>query len=230
MALIKLKGTIVPNDDKLIYDWCGIEATCPNDIEQGLRDAAGEDVTIEISSGGGDVFSGSEMSYQLKKYEGNVTAEISGFCASAATIVACGADKAIAHPSALYMIHNVSCTASGDTNAFKKQAETLATCNRAIAEIYESKTGKSSEELLKLMNKETWMTASEAKENGFIDEIVGESTQPVAFTNGIAKILPEEAKARIKNQIMQEKDKQKSFSDDIEKEKLNLLRMKGELI
>lgn len=58
MARVKVKGTIVPNDDKWIYDWFGIEAVCPLDIERAIAEAKGEMLSVEVNSGGGDVFAG----------------------------------------------------------------------------------------------------------------------------------------------------------------------------
>ena len=93
MPSIDLKGTIVSDDDKWLYDFVGLDAVCPADIRKGLADANGEDVVVVISSGGGDVMAGNEMAYDLGAYKGQTTADISGFCGSAATIVACGAGK-----------------------------------------------------------------------------------------------------------------------------------------
>ena len=63
MNRIKIKGTIVSNDDKKIYDWCEIEAVCPREIEEALEKSSTEDITVEINSGGGDVFAGNEIYY-----------------------------------------------------------------------------------------------------------------------------------------------------------------------
>ena len=58
MKDVNVRGTIVANDDKWIYDWFGYEATSPRDIAEALQKANGEDVTIIVNSGGGDVFAG----------------------------------------------------------------------------------------------------------------------------------------------------------------------------
>lgn len=164
MPSIDLKGTIVSDDDKWLYDFVGLDAVCPADIRKGLADANGEDVVVVISSGGGDVMAGNEMAYELGAYKGQTTADISGFCGSAATIVACGAGKVRAYPSTMYMIHNVSSGASGDYHAMEQQSMILQTANKAISNLYRQKTGLSETELLDLMDRETWMDAATAKE------------------------------------------------------------------
>lgn len=179
MAL-KLNGTIVSDDDKWIYDFMGIQSTSPADIRQQLDAEEGEEVVLEVSSGGGDVFAGSEMFYILKQSAKHVTADIVGFAGSAATVVCCGADVVRAVPSAQYMIHNVSCTARGDHNDMRHQAEVLESANKGIADCYRQKTGMELEALLELMEKETWMSASDAKDYGFVDEIIGEDMNLVA--------------------------------------------------
>lgn len=98
MVKIDAKGTIVNNDDKWIYDWFGYDAFCPKDIDKQLEDANGDDVTIVINSGGGDVFAGSDMSYSISQYNGNIQADISGSCCSAASIVACATGHVRAFP------------------------------------------------------------------------------------------------------------------------------------
>lgn len=77
MVKIDAKGTIVNNDDKWIYDWFGYDAFCPKDIDKQLEDANGDDVTIVINSGGGDVFAGSDMSYSISQYKGKDASEVS---------------------------------------------------------------------------------------------------------------------------------------------------------
>ena len=76
MKKISVRGSIVSNDEKWIYDWFGIEATSPNDVRKTLNEANGEPVLVEINSGGGDLFAGSEIYSSLKAYEGDVEIHI----------------------------------------------------------------------------------------------------------------------------------------------------------
>lgn len=73
---IDIKGAIVPNDDAWIYDWFGETYTSPKNVSAALEEANGEDVDIEINSGGGDVFAGSEIYAAIRAYPGTVNIHV----------------------------------------------------------------------------------------------------------------------------------------------------------
>lgn len=177
--IINIEGIIISNEDKWIYDYFGIANIAPKDVEKSLNEANGEDVTVRINSNGGDVFAGSEIYDLIASYKGNVLIRVVGMAASAASVVACAGISEIA-PTAMMMIHNVQSIAEGDYRKMEHTAEVLQNANRAIAMAYRNKTGMSEEELLDLMNAETYITAEQAVEKGFIDKISDyqKSSQP----------------------------------------------------
>lgn len=202
MRTVQISGVIVPNEEKFVYDFFGMESTCPKDIKDALA-IDDDDITIMLNSGGGDVFSGNEIFYMLHEAPNNITVDITGFAGSAATVICCAADKVRAVPSAMYMIHNVASSAHGDYHALQHEADVLMNANKGIANAYMSKTGMAQEELLALMDKETWMDAREAKEKGFIDEIIGED-EKIKLINSYGLnggMIPQ----KIINQMMEEK-------------------------
>ena len=71
----------------------------------------------------------------------------------------------------MVMIHNVSMSAEGDNRDMSHAADVLKTADKAVANAYVAKSGRSMEEMLGLMAKETWLTAQQAVELGLIDEI-----------------------------------------------------------
>ena len=77
-AKIRIRGAIVPNNHKWIYDYFEMDATCPRDIETQLEAAKGGEVEVEINSPGGDVFSGADIYTKLKAYEGKTIGKIIG--------------------------------------------------------------------------------------------------------------------------------------------------------
>lgn len=93
---IDIKGAIVSNDDAWIYDWFGETYTSPKNVSAALEEANGEDVDIEINSGGGDVFAGSEIYAAIRAYPGTVNIHVVGLAASAASVIACAAKSDIA--------------------------------------------------------------------------------------------------------------------------------------
>lgn len=171
MTEINIKGPIINNSEEWIYNYFGEDCTSANRIASELKNANGDDVTVNINSGGGDMFTASEIFQLLNNYEGNVTIKIVGIAASAASVIACAGYSEIA-PTALMMIHNVSSSLYGDNRDHQHEAEVLKKCNKSISNAYRLKTGMAESELLALMNKETWLTAEEAVENGFCDKII----------------------------------------------------------
>ncbi len=167
---IDVKGTIVSNDDKWIYEWFEMDATCPNDVNKLIDQANGETLEVYINSGGGDIFAGSEIYSALRSYKGEVSIHVVGFAASAASVIAC-AGKSDITPTAMVMVHNVSSRAQGDYHIMDKSSEALQTANKSIAAAYMAKTGMSEQEALAMMDQETWLTAQQAVDKGLIDKI-----------------------------------------------------------
>lgn len=182
MAKIAIKGTIVSDSDKWIYDYFGISATCPLDVHNIINDANGEDLEVEINSGGGDVIAGNEIYTALRRYKGNVNIVISGMAASAASYIATARHCEMT-PVGIFMIHNASGSAQGDYRVMDKESEVLQTVNKAITAAYMEKTHMSQKDLLKLMDEESWMTAEETLERGFIDGIIDNQEYAVCTTN-----------------------------------------------
>lgn len=222
MRKINVKGAIVGNADKRIYEWFGIDATCPKDISDAIEEARGEPIVVEINSGGGDIFAGSEIYTALKGYPGDVEVQIVGLAASAASVIA-QAGKSKISPTALFMVHNVSGSAYGDYRDMVHKAEVLETANRSIASAYMEKTGKSIDELQSIMDHETWMDARKAVEYGFVDEVMFEE-DPV-LTNGIG-VLSADTIKKMKKTIG---NPQAEADFLMAKTKLKLLKAKGEM-
>lgn len=229
MAKVKIHGDIISNDNKWIYDWLDYDSTCPRDVEKAINEANGEKLEVEINSGGGEIFAGSEIYGLLRNY-GNVEIIITGLAASAASVIAmAGHSKMV--PTAMMMIHNVSTGARGDYNVMKHTAQTLETANEAIASAYISKTGMSMQEALDLMDVETWFSAQQAKEKGLVDEVMFENvTHNNTMVNCLASIPPRLIDT-IRNKLKQE---QKTINDNgpVDNEKallqaqLNLMKLK----
>jgi len=127
-------------------------------------------VTLRINSPGGDVFDGRAM-YAAIRQHGNVTAQIDGLAASAATYVAMAAKSISMVDGGFMMIHNAWTLAFGNKNDFIELADLLGKFDESIINDYIKKTGKSKEEIATMMDAETWMNASEAKDMGFVDAI-----------------------------------------------------------
>ena len=223
MAKVNIKGPIVSDNDAWIYEWLGIKATCPKIVNDAIDKANGEDLEVIINSGGGSVFAASEIYTALKSYMGNVTVKIVGMAASAASVIAMAGKKVMMTPTGQMMIHNVTTYAEGDYRDMEHTADILKTANDTIANAYRLKSGKTQEELLALMDDETWMDAKKAKELGLIDEIMFEDVQ-LAASAGYSGLLPPEVINTMRNKLQGEK------ALKVAQVKLNYLKLKGEVI
>lgn len=228
---ISIKGTIVPNNDQWIYDYFEMDATSPNRVNSEIEKANGEDLEVNINSGGGDVFAGSEIYTALKSYEGNVTTRIVGIAASAASVIAMAGDRVLISPTAQIMIHNVSSVAWGDYRDLQHEAEVIKNYNKTIANAYRIKSDLEESELLEMMNKETWLTAQQSLEKGFVDEIMFEQHKLVASA-GIS-MIPEAVISKIRNMkdiISPPKNKVDILLQRKLSAQLNLLKLGGNQI
>lgn len=218
---IDIKGPIIENDDQWIYDYFEVEATSPKKVSDLINQTENnEDIEVEINSGGGSVFAGSEIYTSLKSYNGNVTIKIVGLAASAASVIAMAGKNILMSPTAQMMIHNASGNFAGDYNVMQKGSEILKSVNASIANAYMLKTGMSQDKLLDMMNEETWMTPQQALENKFIDDIM--FTDNVKLVASVSNgMLPQEVINKMKNKLLNEPNfNHKKESLKNEKEKL----------
>lgn len=193
------------NAELLLYgdisdtSWWGDEVT-PKQFTDDLK-ALGDvkEITVRINSGGGDVFAATAIGNALEQHKATVTAKIDGLCASAATIVACHCSKVIAANDSTYMIHPVKMgiCAFVDAVRLRECLEALDTIRDNIVTLYAKKTGRDKEEVAEQMDKTSWFTAAQAKENGFIDELIDENGESVIenrggllFVNSIGTEIP----------------------------------------
>lgn len=171
---IRLNGPVIDDSDSWIYNMFGVDAIYPKMVHQQLEQAeknSNEDITVLVNSGGGSVFAASEIYTALKSYAGKVKTEIVGIAASAASVFAMAGHCSIS-PTAQIMIHNALMGNQGDYRSMDKASDILKNVNSSILSAYKAKTGKTEEEIMALMDEETWMTAEQALEHGFVDSIM----------------------------------------------------------
>ena len=113
MPKVRIAGVIISNDQKWIYDFFNIDSFCTNDLYKAITNEY-DTLDIEINSGGGSVFAGSEIYTALKNHKGTVNVSIVGLAASAASVIAMSGNNIKMSPTAQFMIHNVSAQGAGD--------------------------------------------------------------------------------------------------------------------
>ncbi|MBG3417936.1 Clp protease ClpP [Staphylococcus aureus] len=165
---VEIKGVIVSNEDKWVYEMLGMDSTCPKDVLTQLE-FSDEDVDIIINSNGGNLVADSEIYTHLRAHKGKVNVRITAIAASAASLIAMAGDHIEMSPVARMMIHNPSSIAQGEAKDLNHAAETLEHVGQIMAEAYAVRAGKNKQELIEMMAKETWLNADEAIEQGFAD-------------------------------------------------------------
>lgn len=153
------------------YSWFEDDIT-PGLFKKDLNKLGGKPVTIRINSGGGEVFAASAIRAMIMDYKGKVTTRIEGLAASAASYVAMAGDVVKMQDSAFFMIHDPWTVAIGGVEDFKRAMELLKTVKNGIIETYQAKTQADVVTLSRWMSNETWFTAQEALQNGFVDEVI----------------------------------------------------------
>lgn len=175
---VTLNGIVSSDEDRWIYEFFGYSAFSPEQVRQAIAEnPEGEELILEINSGGGSVMAGSEIYSVLRSAEGVETrAEIQSLAASAASYLALGCDVVMISPVAQMMMHLPSTCTEGDRDDHMVSVRMLDAVRDSILNAYEIKAaGKADRaELRRMMSSETWLTAQQARELGLVDGILFE--------------------------------------------------------
>ncbi|MGR6794211.1 head maturation protease, ClpP-related [Levilactobacillus brevis] len=206
-----IKGDVVDDQTGAFYNFFGMPAAYPSAVADVLNSGATtDDVEVDVASNGGDVFAASEIYTLLKGYQGNVTVNIQGLAASAASVIAMAGDKVSISPTAQIMIHQAWASVNGNADDLTHQAAVLDGVDKSIVAAYSDKSGMDSDDVLQLMANETWMTAQDAVDKGFADEIMFVDDKQPQFTNSVSSIPSKSAVNKFMNLLSTAKSKSES--------------------
>lgn len=203
MTKLEIKGTIISNDEKWMYDLLEMDSTAPRDI---ILPESHEPLEVMINSGGGDVFAGSEIYTMLKDYSGDVNIKVIGIAASAASVIAMAGNKVEISPTAQIMIHNPWISTAGDHNDMRFTAEYLENWAVSLSNAYQLKTGKTKDELLQLMESETWFNAQQAVDAGFADEVMFQNTDAPKLVASLTPVIPKNVMEKLAEKLTPDLD------------------------
>ncbi|HHP5454621.1 TPA: head maturation protease, ClpP-related [Aeromonas veronii] len=191
----------------MIYDVIGEDAwtgggVTARAIASALNELRGADLLVRINSKGGDVVDGTAIYNAFAQHDGDVQMRIEGWACSMATVICAAGNIVQAYPNTMFMVHRASSGIWGNAKALRQRAALLDKVDGQIAGIYVSKTGKSLEEINAIMDGDiedaSWMTAAEAKESGFIDEVLdGEGKAVALLDKDSAKALAPDEGAQL---------------------------------
>lgn len=168
-------------------DWAFEGEISPANVRKAIEEMGDVDrIDIYLSSPGGDPWAAQAIHALLKRQKAEVVAHLDGLVASAATIVALGADRVVAHSYSTFMIHAASALLIGWFNAeeLRDTAGTMDQLDRSIAAVYQSKTGGEIAEIKAMMDAESWFVGSEIVEAGFADDLDDADLEVAASIDG----------------------------------------------
>lgn len=154
-----------------IFDDIGMWGVTAKDFIDKLRALDAKEITLNINSLGGSVFDGLAMYNALRASGATITVRVLGVAASAASFVAMAGDKIVMPENTFMMVHNPLTGIYGNAEDLREMADVLDKVGRSLVGTYVARTGKSEEEVAALLAAETYMTAAEAVELGFADEL-----------------------------------------------------------
>ncbi len=165
----------------LLYDEISFWGISAEAFKRELDSITAPVINLRINSPGGYVFDALAIYNAVRDHPSRVVSHIDGVAASMASVIALAADEVKMAENAFFMIHNPWSLVIGDSSDLRKEADLLDKVSGSLVMAYEQKTGKSLAEITAWMEAETWFTAAEASEAGFVDEIEGvESEDEIA--------------------------------------------------
>lgn len=181
MAKLRIYNDIDSQDNKFWYQWCGGDCVCFQDIDAFAASIPKDDDTIDmrIFCNGGSVVEGWAIYDRLRQSGKKITCTIEGKAASMATIIMLAAPKASrkAYENAAFLLHNpwVPGWCLGDQlNAkdLKNQGEEMQMWQDKMVDAYVERCGCDREEIQALMDKDIFISTSEALRLGLISSTV----------------------------------------------------------
>ena len=158
-------------------------------------------INVYINSNGGSVFEGTAIYNQLRRHPAHKTVYVDGFACSIASVIAMAGDTVVMPRNTMMMVHNMLLGVCGNAAELRKAADDLDTINAAGRQAYLTKSnGKITEEqLIALMDAETWLTAEQCIAYGLADEYAeadADMTQAAEQLTASTKNLEQRIKLR----------------------------------
>lgn len=144
-------------------------------LSKELEKVTAKTIEVYINSYGGEVAEGLAIYNALKRHKAKVKTYVDGFACSIASVIAMAGDERYMYPTSLLMIHNAWTYASGNSADLRKVADDLDIMTSSSIKAYKEHVNISEKEIKELLDNETWLTADEALEKGFITKIAADT-------------------------------------------------------
>lgn len=162
--------------DIWIYDVIGDDWYDPSltakELCQKIMAIESDEIILHFNSPGGSVQDGIAIYNALTAHPAKKTSIVEGWTCSIATVIALAAESVQMFNNTMFMIHNPWGLMIGNASEMREYADYLDRVGALMAGIYQERTTKSPEELQAALDAETYLTAEEAAEWGFVDEVL----------------------------------------------------------
>ncbi|MFZ3473097.1 head maturation protease, ClpP-related [Streptomyces sp. 4.24] len=154
-----------------IFDEIGFWGVNAAAFQRELAQVSASEITVNLSSPGGEIFEGIAIYNALRTHPANVTIRVSALAASIASVIAQAGDRIVMLSGSQMMIHEGSGLCMGNAEDMQQMAALLDRQSANIADIYAERAGGSADEWRARMRAETWFNAEEAVASGLADEV-----------------------------------------------------------
>lgn len=177
-------------------DWLGMIDN--GAVMEALAEIGDKRAVVRLNSQGGVIDEGVAIFNQLKRHSAGVTTVVDSIAASMASYIMLAGDTRLIARNAKVMIHDPRMMVSmGTASELRKIADELDVYTESLVTDYAEASGKTTDEIRAIMEKETWYNASQAVEHGFATAVEGEAIAPAAIAAGRFRNTPEELVAQV---------------------------------
>ena len=205
--------------DIVDYSWWEDDVSA-NDIRKKLDETTAKTINVHINSLGGDTYTGIAIYnlLRMKSKSAKIIVYVDAIAASAASIIAMAGDEIKMPSNTLMMIHNCWTFGIGNSKELRKTAEDMDKIMDAVIQCYLSKVKISEEEVRQLLDDETYLTAQEAYDKGFCNEILELNEDKATQQNALSSLVKIVKNAKEKNKTVTLNETNIIVSNKIEKE------------
>jgi len=195
----------------LIYDVIGWPFNDAAELVRSLAEMKQKTITVRINSPGGDVFDAVAIFNVLQSHKSKIITRIESLAASSASFIALAGKEVQAYKNAMMMIHDPWVLAMGNQYDLREIAAILEKISGNMVDIYASESNVGKKEVKEMLKAETWMTAKEAKEKGFIDTIVDGKAVKAQFDLSMFENTPDDIRGE--GREITEREKERALRD-----------------
>lgn len=188
----EIKAQAEDESEIMVYDYIGWPFNDAGELVRAVAALRGKKITVRINSPGGDIFDAMAIYNAFSGHDAKVTTRGEALAASAASIILLAGKEVQAYQNNMIMIHDPWLFMAGNRFDLRAAAEILDKISDNMVDIYAQRSKVDKKELRGMLKDETWMTAKEAKEKGFIDTILDGKAAKAAFDLSMFANVPDE--------------------------------------